>query len=281
MSGHFSAYSFVDRITELQPGRHAKGEFLVPARIARFPSTLLAEAAGQLAAWNAMACLEYKVRPVAGLAAEIRFGPDVQPGQRLDIEVSIESCELDAVSYSASVDADGVRVLELEHSVGPMLPMEEFDSPDAVRERFELLCGAGAPSGRFEGVPEPDVEIVERVPEQRVVAMLRVPKEAPFFADHFPRRPVYPGTLLLDAHIGLALKFAAESKRWPPGTRFAATRVPGMKMRSFTLPGEVLELRVDVDPPADPTKSTAKTGVRKNGKPIATGGIEITARSSA
>lgn len=280
MYGHFSAYSFVDRITALQPGKHAKGEFLVPAYVTRFPGTLVAEAAGQLAAWNAMACLEYKVRPVAGLAAEIRFGPDVRPGQRLDIEVSIDNCELDAVSYSARVDADGVRILELDHSVGPMLPMEEFDSPDAVRERFELLCGPGVPSGRYKGVPEPDVEIVERVPEQRVVAMLRVPKEAAFFADHFPRRPVYPGTLLLDAHIGVSLKFAAESKRWPPGTRFAASRIFGMKMRSFTSPGEVLELWVEVDPPADPTKSTAKTGVRKNGKTIATGGVEVTARSS-
>jgi 3-hydroxymyristoyl/3-hydroxydecanoyl-(acyl carrier protein) dehydratase len=279
MSGHFSAYSFVDRITELEPGKRAKGEFLVPAHIDRFPSTLLAEAAGQLAAWNAMACLEYKVRPVAGLAAEIRFGPDVRPGQRLDIEVSIETCELDAVSYSAWVDADGVRVLELDHSVGPMLPMGLFDSPEAVRERFELLCGPGAPSGRFEGVPEPDMEIVERVPEQRAVATLRVPKEAAFFSDHFPRRAVYPGTLLLDAHISLSLKFAAESKRWPPGTRLAATKVPGMKMRSFTLPGEVLELVTNLDPPGDPTKATAKTSVRKNGKPIASGGIEMIARS--
>ena len=278
MSGHFSAYSFVDRITELQPGKHAKGEFLVPASIARFPSMLLAEAAGQLAAWNAMASLDYKVRPVAGLAAEIRFFSDVRPGQRLDIEVSIESCELDAVSYSAWVDADGVRVLELDHSVGPMLPMEAFDSPDAVRERFELLCGPGAPSGRFEGVPEPDMEIVERVPEQRAVAMLRVPKEAPFFSDHFPRRPVYPGTLLLDAHISVSLQFAAESTRWPPGTRLAATRIPGMKMRSFTLPGEVLELVVNLDPPADPGKATAKTTVRKNGRPIASGGIEMIAK---
>jgi len=280
MSGHFSAYSFVDRITELQPGKYAKGEFQVPVRVARFPSTLVAEAAGQLAAWNAMAFLEYKVRPVAGLASEIRFGPEVRPGQRLDIAVSIDTCELDAVSYSASVDAEGVRVLELDNSVGPMLPMEEFDSPSAVRERFELLCGPGAPSGRFQGVPQPDVEVVERVPEQRVVAMLRVPKEAAFFDDHFPRRPVYPGTLLLDAHIGLSLQFAGESKRWPMGTRFAATRVLGMKMRSFTAPGEILELWVDVDPPSDPTKSKCKTGVRRNGKTVATGGIEITARSS-
>ena len=279
MSGHFSAYSFVDRITELEAGRRAKGVFLVPPHLSRFPSTLAAEAAGQLAAWNAMACLDYKVRPVAGLAAEIRFGPEVRPGQRLDLEVVIESCEADAVSYSAWADADGVRVMELDHSVGPMLPMEEFDSPEAIRERFRLLCGPGAPSGRYEGVPEHNMEIVEQVPYQRVRALLRVPTQALFFTDHFPRRPVFPGTLLLDAQIGLALQFAAGSKHWPPGSRLAATRVPDMKMRSFIRPGDVLELLVELEPPAEPMKAMAKTGVRMNGRVIASGKLEIAARS--
>lgn len=280
MSGHFSAYSFVDRIAELDAGQRAKGFFLVPSHLSRFPSALTAEAVGQLAAWNAMAYLDYKVRPVAGLAAEIRFGPEVQPGQRLDLEVVIESCEPDAVSYSGWADADGVRVMELDHSVGPMLPMEEFDAPDAVRERFQLLCGPGAPSGRFAGVPEHDIEIVERLAEERVRAILRVPKEAHFFSDHFPRRPVFPGTLLLDAQIGLALKFAADWPRWSSGAALAVTRVPDMKMRSFISPGEVLELRIDFAPPSESDKATATTGVRVNGKSIASGKLEITAGSS-
>jgi 3-hydroxymyristoyl/3-hydroxydecanoyl-(acyl carrier protein) dehydratase len=282
MSGHFSAYSFVDRISELEAGKRARGCYQVPAHLTRFPSTLAAEAAGQLAAWNAMAYLDYKVRPVAGLAAEIRFGPAVKPGQQLDLEVVIESCELDAVSYSAWADADGVRVMELDHSVGPMLPMEEFDSPDEVRERFQLLCGPGVPSGRFGGVPEPDIEIVEQVqvPEERVRATLRVPRQAPFFDDHFPRRPVFPGTLLLDAQIGLALKFASASKRWPEGSQLAATRVPNMKLRSFIQPGDVLDLWVDLGAPAEATEVMASTGVRMNGKTIASGKLEITARSS-
>lgn len=279
MSGHFNAYSFVDRITELEAGKRARGLFLVPTHLSRFPSTLAAEAAGQLAAWNAIAYLDYKVRPVAGLAAEIRFGPEVRPGQRLDLEVVIESCEPDAVSYSAWADADGVRVMELDHSVGPMLPMEEFDSPEAIRERFQLLCGPGAPSGRFEGVPEHDVDIVEQVPEERVRATLRVPRQAPFFTDHFPRRPVFPATLLLDAQIGLALKLAAGSKRWPAGSRLAATRVPNMKMRSFIQPGDILELRVDLEPPAEAMKAMATTSVRMNGKAIASGKLEIAVRS--
>jgi 3-hydroxymyristoyl/3-hydroxydecanoyl-(acyl carrier protein) dehydratase len=90
MSGHFSAFSLVDRITDLESGKRTRGRFQVPANIARFPSTLAAEAVGQLAAWNAIAHLGFQVRPVAGLAAELRFGPLVHPGQSLDLETIIE-----------------------------------------------------------------------------------------------------------------------------------------------------------------------------------------------
>jgi 3-hydroxymyristoyl/3-hydroxydecanoyl-(acyl carrier protein) dehydratase len=279
MSGHFSAFSLVDRITDLESGRRARGRFQVPPNISRFPSTLAAEAVGQLAAWNAMAHLGFRVRPVAGLAAEVRFGPQVHPGQSLDLETVIESCEMDAVSYSGWAEVDGVRVMELDHSVGPMLPLEDFDSPQAMRERFELLCGPGAPGGQFTGVPEPDMEIVEQVPEERVRANLLVPKEAEFFSDHFPRRPVFPGTLLLDAQLGLALRFAAGWRRWPPGAKLAATRVPDTKMRAFIAPGEMLELRLDFAPAAEPGKAKATTAVRLNGKTVASGKLEIAVRS--
>jgi len=278
MSGHFRAFSLVDRITDLESGKRAKGRFQVPGNIARFPATLSAEAVGQLAAWNAIAHLGFQVRPVAGLAAEVRFGPLVHPGQSLDLETIIESCEMDAVSYSGWAEVDGVRVMELEHSVGPMLPLEDFDSPHAMRERFELLCGTGASAGRFRGVPEPDMEIIEQVPEERVRANLRVPEEAEFFSDHFPRRPVFPGTLLLSAQIDLALKFAAGWKRWPPGANLAATRVPDTKLRAFIPPGQILELRIDFAPPEEADKARATTGVRMSGKSIASGKLEIGVR---
>jgi 3-hydroxymyristoyl/3-hydroxydecanoyl-(acyl carrier protein) dehydratase len=280
MSGHFSAYSFVDRITELKPGQRAKGSFLVPAHLSRFPAPLAAEAIGQLAAWNAMSYLDYKVRPVAGLAAELRFGPELRPGQKLDLEVTIESCDTDAVSYSGWANADSVRVMELEHSVGPMLPMEEFDASEAVRSRFQLLCAEGAPGARFRGVPEHDIEIAERVPEERLRAILRVPKEAQYFSDHFPRRPVFPGSLLLDAQLELGLKFVADWPRWPSGTTFALTRVLDTKIRSFIPPGEVLELVIDFAPPSEPGKVKGTTGARVNGKAVASGKFEITAWSS-
>jgi 3-hydroxymyristoyl/3-hydroxydecanoyl-(acyl carrier protein) dehydratase len=278
MQGHFSAFSLVDRITEFEAGKRAKGYFDVPAHVTRFPISFAAEAAGQLAAWASMVHLDFGLRPVAGMAADLRFGIPVGPGKRLELETTIGHLDTEAVRYSARASIEGVSVIELDHSVGPMLPMEGFDSPQAMRERFELISGKGAPAGRFTDVPEHDLEIVELVPNERLRAILRVPKEALFFNDHFPRRPVLPGTMLLDAQITIALKLAAESRAWPPGTSFAASLVPDMKMRAFVPPGETVELQIDFDADSGENRIMFKTAARVRGKRAGIGTLEIEGR---
>src|SRR5574341_2127140 len=99
MADRFSTFSFVDRITGGEPGARGQGRFAVPAVLEEFPSCLVAEAVGQLAAWFAMAQIEFRCRPVAGLAGEVRILGDVAPGQVLDLHVEIESCDPDAVAY--------------------------------------------------------------------------------------------------------------------------------------------------------------------------------------
>src|SRR5215510_10075045 len=145
MSGPFRAFSLVDRITQLEPGKRAHGTFAVPAHVTRFSSCLAAEAAGQLAAWVAMAELDFAARPVAGVAGDLHFGPQGLPGQTLELAMEIDSCDEQTVNYSARASANGLQVIELERSAGPMLPMEAFDAPDTMRTRYQLLCGSGVP----------------------------------------------------------------------------------------------------------------------------------------
>ena len=278
--GHFAAFSFVDRITELVPGKHAKGRFPIPADIARFQSPLAIEAAGQLAAWVAMAHLDFRIRPVAGVAGDIRFGRAIRPGTVLDLSVDIDQCDEQAVIYTAWAHVEGVEVIRLGHSLGPMLPMEDFDDPQAVRSRFELLCGAGATGGQYRGVGQHDLEIVDLVPGHSVRAMLRVPpRDTPFFSDHFPRRPVFPGTLLLDAQIEVSLQAAAGSRHWGPNPDIGAVSVPETKIRSFISPGDAVELRAEFTPPGADGVMRARTSSRLNGKQIALGALEIADRS--
>ncbi len=212
MGDHFSAFSFVDRIRGYtRRGPHARGFFTIPEGLDAFPSCLVAEAVGQLASWVAMDHIDFRGRPVAALALETRFLRDVKPGETLELGVELESCDDEAVSYRGWADVDGARALELIDCLGPMLPLDEFDSPLVLRERFDVLCGAGAPAGRFHGINGFRVEPGRIVPGKSASATLYVPEAAPFFHDHFPRRPVFPATLLLNEMIQLALNAAGSN----------------------------------------------------------------------
>jgi 3-hydroxymyristoyl/3-hydroxydecanoyl-(acyl carrier protein) dehydratase len=277
MADHFAAFSFVDRIIEYEAGRRARARYAVPADIDAFPSCLVAEAVGQLAAWVAMAHIGFRGRPVAALANETRFRSDVVPGSTLDLAVDIESCDEHAVAYAGHARVGDTSAIELVDCLGPMLPVEEFDSPDAMAARFDLIRGEGAPPGRFHGVPAARILRTGGVPGASAEAALHVPASAPFFGDHFPRRPVFPATLLLDAQIGLALALAAESPHWPAGTRPAASRMTHVKMRSFIPPGATLDIAAEM-PPLDGRVATLRLVARLAGKTAATARLEVSAK---
>lgn len=276
MADHFAAFSFVDRITELAAGTRARGQFAVPRQLAAFPACLVAEAVGQLAAWVAMAQVSFRGRPVAALAGETRFLGDVAPGNTLDLGVEIDHCDDDAVAYAGHASVDGRRVIELDRCLGPMLPVADFDSPEALSERFSLLCGPGAAGGRFRGVDAPRVVPGEGVPGRSATATLHVPTSAPFFADHFPRRPVFPATLLLDAQIRQAIRLATEAPGWPAGAKPVPSRMTHVKMRSFIAPGQVLDIGAEMTPPVD-GRATIMLSARSDGKTVATARLEINA----
>jgi 3-hydroxyacyl-[acyl-carrier-protein] dehydratase len=276
MSDHFAAFSFVDRITEFGPGRHAVGRYDIPAAVAAFPSCLVAEAVGQLAAWAAMAHIGFRGRPVAALANETRFHGDVAPGDELSLAVDIESCDEHAVAYSGRAKVGGTTVIELIDCLGPMLPVEEFDSPEALAARLELIRGPGAKPGAFRGVEPPEITRHGGEAGRSARATLHVPETAPFFGDHFPRRPVFPATLLLDAQIGLAMSVAREASHWPAGTTPAPARMTHVKMRSFIPPGAALDMDAELAP-AGADGATIRLTARIGAKTVATARLDVTA----
>lgn len=251
MSDHFAAFSFVDRIDGHVPAKRARGTFAIPRGAGAFPSCLLAEAVGQLAAWVSMAHIDFRGRPVAALASETRFLRDARPGDTVELAVEIEDCDDDAVAYRGHADIAGERAIELVDCLGPMLPLAEFDDPAAMRERFALLTGDGAVACRFGGVDLPAPVRVTTQAANVAEAMLTVPRTAAFFNDHFPRRAVFPATLMLDAQIGVALALARESGHWPVATRVVPLRMTHVKVRSFTAPGSTLRLRAEMREPVE------------------------------
>jgi 3-hydroxymyristoyl/3-hydroxydecanoyl-(acyl carrier protein) dehydratase len=191
-SDHFAAYSFVDRIVEFESGRHARGTFAIPAALPAFSSALVAEAVGQLAAWTAMDHIAFRGRPVAALATDTRFHAEARPGTTLELQADLFACDDDAVAYNGRASVDGVMVVELVDCLGPMLPVADFDAPEAMRERLALLRDGGAEPARFHGIEPMPVQIDQRQAGVEIIASFVVPARARFFADHFPRRPVFP-----------------------------------------------------------------------------------------
>lgn len=281
MSERFRAFSFVDRITNCAGG-HVEGRYAVPAHASRFPASLMAEAVGQLAAWSAMSTLDFTWRPVAGLAAATRYHRIAMPGQCLMLEADIARCDADAVAYSGRAFLDGVCAIELVDCVGPMLPMEEFDDPAAARSDFETLRTTGAADGRFGGVPPPRLDVIEHAAGQRLRATLHVPglDSAPYFADHFPRRPVFPGTLLLDALSVLAVQVAGEVLPGQAPESLMPTLVSNVKIRTFTAPGTALELETELTD-CNVDCASLKLSARSEGRTVATARIEIGRRNGA
>lgn len=262
-AGRFAAFSFVDRIGDLVPGVRAAGSFWIPDTITGLPQPLAAEAIGQLAAWAAMAQLDFRARPVAGLAQETIFRSLCAPGQTLTLEVEIESCSEEAIAYSGSARVGERPILELRHAVGPMMPMQDFDDPALVRADFETLRGAGRPPGRFAGIDAPLGEASRHVTGQSIDAHLAVPANAALFADHFPRRPVFPATLLLHALSHWAVELARDRANADCAPVLAS--VSNVKVRTWTLPGQTLDLHVEAlaaDGSSLPMRLAARSGER-------------------
>lgn len=241
MDDHFRAFSFVDRIASLEPGGSVRGCYSIPAAVARFPVSLVAEAVGQLAAWAAMAAVGFTHRPVAGIAGGVDLLSEVCPGQVLELSAELQEVDRETVGYSGTARAGGIPILRLHDCVGPMLKAEEFDNPQSLRDRFALLRDSGAAPGAFPGMPTLEPERDGGEPGRSARAILRVPAKARFFLDHFPRRPVFPGTLLMQACLETAAMIGAEvcaggRAAWRPRL------VSDVKLRAFILPGETLSL---------------------------------------
>jgi len=234
-------FLFVDSIDELEPGKRARGRFIMPRDFA-LPPCLIAEAIGQLAGWIAMEHLQFTARPVAGLVGQCVIAGEARPGASIELVVEMDECEADAVSYAGVARADDRTLVALERCGAPMLPLEEFDNRDAMRARFAALrsrAGARVDEDRKLAPTLPLSEVAFE--SDSASAAFTTPVEPDFYADHFPRRPVFPATLLLDAKIRLA-RILAERVGLERAAARPIIRVTDVKFRTFIVPGQKVEL---------------------------------------
>jgi len=266
-TGRFAAFSFVDRITRIEGTTRVCGLYTIPPTVSHFPVSLVAEAIGQLAAWVAMSVVNFSHRPVAALAGDTRMHRLPRAGDTLELIVDIESCDAESIQYRGRALVDGQLILELSDTLGSMLDIHEFDAPEALRADFEQLISVGRAPGAFKGVPKPVLKDITGPDEQqRLEAHLFVPEQADFFLDHFPQRPVFPATLMLDAQLQLAQRLAHIAAGGPVSVR----SITNVKVRAFTAPGATLVLFAErADSGRDDAPILIKVGAQAEGRTIA------------
>jgi 3-hydroxymyristoyl/3-hydroxydecanoyl-(acyl carrier protein) dehydratase len=251
-------FHFVDQILELDPGRHALGlkhvtprDTFVRSGAGGAPvllSCVIGEALGQLGAWNVMAAKDFRLRPVAGVVGEVAISADAAVGDSIVLDTTIDSVTDDAVFYHAVASVDGSEVLRLENTLGPLLPMEQFNDAVEMRERFERILRAGEPDvgsrGGEEGAVPFDAsfdELLSFEANKEATAVLTLSGAETFLADHFPKKPVLPLSLLLESLLQLGREVLDDG-----GPEFVPTGARKVKMSRFVEPGSsvVAKLRV-------------------------------------
>ena len=251
-------FHFVDQILELDPGRHAigvkhvtSGDIFVRATAGGAPallSCIIGEALGQLGAWSVMAANDFALRPVAGVVGEVAITGEAAVGDTVLLDTTIDSLTDDSVIYHAVASVDGETVLRLENSLGPMLPIEQFNNPEELRERFARIHVPGAPAeappaGGEAAVPYDASfdEILSFEPGYQAGAVRTLSGSEDFLADHFPHKPVLPLSLLLESLLQLGQKLleGGDSRYFPTAAR-------KVKMKRFVEPGSSLVAKIRV-----------------------------------
>lgn len=243
-------FSFVDQITSITDGG-VRGRFAVPEHFKGAPDWLVVEAIGQLAGWAAMRESGFEKRAVGATVGMIEFPGPRLPRGVLELSAAIERTDRRAILYRGEVSAAGALVAVMRRCIGPLLPMEAFEDPESAKMRFASLTGPDPVPLWTANDPEPQAWISElRERGDGVEADFRVDRAAAFFDEHFPRQPVVPASLLIESmcRVGAAAVGRAVTGRAandvPP-----FDRVIQVKVRQFTLPGQMLRLEARPVPP--------------------------------
>jgi hypothetical protein len=234
-----NTFSFIDRITSIDNAGLIRGHFTIPLSLDSFPQCLVAEAVGQLAAWYAMHSQAFAYRPVASLAGATLFHGEAIPGERIDLLVQIENCDADTVSYSGLARCGQRLIMELKDCTGIMLPQIEFADPTSVEQHYRQLVTVGVNNNRVDVAADLLPTDLCRDNLHRIRGRLNVPLDAEFFSDHFPNKPVFPATLLMQAFSTMLVEQLRDTYDRYSAKLLSAEEI---KFRAWIYPGDQLEL---------------------------------------
>ncbi|OGV36597.1 MAG: hydroxymyristoyl-ACP dehydratase [Legionellales bacterium RIFCSPHIGHO2_12_FULL_35_11] len=254
------SFLFVDRILEFVPGKMCRGlKYVTQDDIYLcqdknnklcFSPSMIGEALGQLAAWNAMFSVDFKYRPVAGIVDAAQLIRNVYIGDTILLEANIESVDETAIQYNAKAMVRGEEVFNIRNALGPMMPMQDFIDEDLILKQFKEINRYGDWVGDLGNSSKDEIisaktspqivsltydKIIEQKSGIRIIAQKKISRQAPFFPDHFPNNPVLPLTVLLECNIDLAHRFIKKSNF---AHDFYLSEIRKIKINEFVHPGD-------------------------------------------
>lgn len=254
-------FLFVDRILELQRGEYVRGiKHITPddACLGRdeqgravFPSSLIGETLGQLAAWNVMFHNNFTHRPVAGIVSSATLHRPAYLGETLQLESFIDCLDDSAVQYHSIAKVDGETVFAVDGALGPLVSMADFIDDHDIRRQFAEVYRPTRDLVTSDVSVEPlitDSSCIphyvfsfDRILQQELgvslIAEKKISRNAPYFPDHFPNNPVLPMTVLLECKVDLARRFMAQAG-FP--LKYQINCLRKIKMNEFVHPGDHL-----------------------------------------
>jgi 3-hydroxymyristoyl/3-hydroxydecanoyl-(acyl carrier protein) dehydratase len=142
---------------------------------------------------------------------------------------------------------------------------------------FKLTIGSGV-NPRIQAL---QLLILDGSPGEGLRATLQIPASAPSFADHFPWRPVFPGSLLLEAQLRLAAQLVRRGLPQAPGLPLVPSHVSDVKLRAFLPPGQAVEIEAKMHSGAGSRGGAVAVAARANGKQVASARVALSPRDSS
>jgi 3-hydroxyacyl-[acyl-carrier-protein] dehydratase len=263
-------FLFVDRICELDKEQRVRAiknigweeDFLeeVFPGIPIFSPAIVTEAAAQALSWLIVEARGFTVKPLITVLDSYVCHKHVQPGDQIEMEGVIESIQHESALASARILINKTPAIEINHGVCYLYPLAELEDLHNMQTQFQNLCAQGTavtPASSLRvpllthGVALPQGQpAIDRILEceegVRIECIKNITMTADYFNDHFPRKPILPGVIIMDALIRCAriLIDRTLAARGFDSKKAILLRSQKVKFRKFVQPGDQLRLQV-------------------------------------
>ena len=296
-------FLFVDRILELEKGKCATGiknvsfsdEYLVNIvpNFPVMPRSLTMESIAQLISWLVIISKDFAVKPVAVMTENIKLSGYAKPGDQLLIRAEIKSMHENDALCNGTIEVDGKIITELTNGVCAFIPLEELEDIATVKEKAFLLTGnrnlqefidkAGSSVDKprtFNNDNYFDLNLVDKILNmeigQNIQGVKSLSMTEDFIVDHFPKRHVMPGTMIIESFTHLSEKLLQETVKAKTGQhiKILIKESHKVKFRNYVKPGDQVLLDINLINLTDST-ATVKAKATVNKKLVTSAQMEF------